>query len=422
MTPETHAASGRTARPGWFLLAGAVLTYTFASAVMHAYAVFLLSFLEEFGWSRADTSIAYAVSQLVGGLSSWPVGVLVDRLGPRRLLIAGGLLMAAGLALNAYADALWHVVLLYGVVMTLGNACMGSLVFAPLMARQFTRRRGMAMAVVQSAGGFGRAIAAPLAQLGISAFGWRTAYLVQAVLIAIVILPTATLFRGADTRPASRAPREAPKSPPPGAAPVTDWTLRAAMRTPHFWLLSFVYLCTSLGSFLVSLHQIAFAVDAGFERLYAAKVIGFGALMSVIGILSTGTLSDHIGRELSGILAYAVSIMGVACALFIAGPDDHLLLWAHSCLFGITWGSRGPTITAKTADLFPGPNLGAVLGVITIGSGTGAAIGSWGAGWIYDVSGSYRLAFLLSIASYLGGSIAYWAVRRPQRAVHQGRR
>jgi MFS family permease len=97
----------------------------------------------------------------------------------------------------------------------------------------------------------------------------------------------------------------------------------------------------------------------------------------------------------------------------ITSPDQHLLLWLHACFFGLTWGARGPAITAKTADLFPGPNLGAILGVITIGTGLGAASGSWLAGFVFDATGSYRVAFTLSIVFYVAGSIAFWALRRP---------
>jgi len=192
-----------------------------------------------------------------------------------------------------------------------------------------------------------------------------------------------------------------------------DWTLAEAMATRHFWLLFTVYLCTGLGSFFVSLHQLAFAVDAGFDKLYAATVLGIGAFLSVGGTIVTGTVSDYIGRELSALLAYAVSIVGVICALFIAGPEHAWLLWLHACFFGLTWGARGPAVTAKTADLFPGPHLGTILGVITVGTGIGSAFGAWAAGWIFDVFGSYRIAFLASIASYLAGGVAFWALRRP---------
>src|SRR5262249_17298871 len=103
------------------------------------------------------------------------------------------------------------------------------------------------------------------------------------------------------------------------------------------------------------------------------------------------------------------------CALFITSPRQGWLLWLHACFFGLTWGARGPAITAKTADLFPGRHLGAILGVITIGSGIGSAPRPGGAGFISDIPGAYRLPFLPAIASYLGGCVAFWALRRPPR-------
>ena len=134
------------------------------------------------------------------------------------------------------------------------------------------------------------------------------------------------------------------------------------------------------------------------------------------GTIGTGTISDYIGREVSAILAYLVSIVGVICALFVTSPDQHALLWLHACFFGLTWGARGPQITAKTADLFQGPHLGAILGVISIGTGLGAGGGAWASGLIFDLSGSYRLAFQLSIASYAVGCGAFWMLRRPPRS------
>ena len=163
----------------------------------------------------------------------------------------------------------------------------------------------------------------------------------------------------------------------------------------------------------MSLHQLAFAVDRGFDKLYAAEVLGMGSFLAIAGTIFTGTLSDYIGREWAAILAYGISILGVVCALFITDPQQGWLLWLFACFFGLTWGARGPAITAKTADLFPGRQLGTILGVITIGSGIGSAAGSWAAGWIFDLSGSYELAFILSIASYVCGCIAFWALRRP---------
>ena len=404
-----------TSRRGGLLIGGAFVTFAISAALMHSYAVFLVAFLEEFRWSRAETSLAYSVSAFVSGASAPFVAALVDRLGPRRLVPLGGGVLALGLLGSAYVHALWQLIVLYGVLMTVGANCLGLVVFVPMLSRRFVSNRGMVISIVQSANGFARAVSAPVAQLLISTIGWRHAYLAQAALMGALVWPLAALFQR-DEKPApvvSPGRSSAPAGETVDRPARPDWTLAEAMATPHFWLLFTVYLCTGLGSFFVSLHQLAFAVDAGFDTLYAASVLGLGALLSVAGVIVTGTLSDYIGRELSAVLAYAVSIIGVICALFITGPDHAWLLWIHACFFGLTWGARGPSVTAKTADLFPGPNLGAILGVITVGTGIGSAVGAWGAGWIFDISGSYRLAFVASIVSYLIGCAAFWALRRP---------
>jgi len=375
-----------SARRAWLLLAASFITFTVSGACMQSYTVFLVAFIEEFRWSRAEASLAYSTSQFVTGMTSPLVGVLVDRLGPARLVLIGGSVLALGLFASSYVHALWQLVLLYGVLMTLGANCLGLVVFVPLLSRLFVRNRGMAVAIVQSANGFARAFSAPLAAVMITGLGWRGAYLAQAGFMAVAVAPLAMLFRGAQAaRPAAAA----------DTTPAT-WTLKRAIRTPHFWLLFLVYVFTGLGSFLVALHQLAFAVTVGFDKLYAAWVLGLGAFLSLPGVITYGT-----------------SIFGVACAMLITSPEQHLLLWLHACFFGLTWGARGPSITAKTADLFPGPQLGTILGAITMGTGVGSALGSWLAGFTFDVTGSYRVAFALSILFYACGSVAFWMLRRP---------
>jgi MFS family permease len=397
------------------LLAGSFAAFTVGAGLMHSYAVFLVAFIQAFAWSRAETSIPYSVSQLVAGASSPLVGAMVDRLGPLRLLLLGSVLLILGLIASAHISALWQIIVLYGVVMTFGANCLGLVVFVPILSRRFVRRRGMAISVVQSANGFARAVSAPLVQLLISSWGWRETYLIQAGFMAAMVVPLAAMLRrGQPPSPASTGSSGVlPAITAPTTAPAPGWTLAEAARTPHFWLLFAVYLFTGLGSFLVSLHQLAFAVDRGFDKLYAAEVLGMGSFLAIAGTILTGSLSDYIGREWAAILAYGFSILGVISALFITNAHQGWLLWVFACCFGLTWGARGPAITAKTADLFPGRQLGTILGVITIGSGIGSAAGSWAAGWIFDLSGSYELAFILSILSYACGCVAFWALRRP---------
>jgi MFS family permease len=405
--PETikaDAPRSSARRRAWLLLAASFITFSVSAAIMQSYTVFLVAFIEEFRWSRAEASIAYSVSQFINGMTSPLVGVLVDRLGPARLVLIGGVVLAIGLFASSYVDALWQLVLLYGVLMTLGANCLGLVVFVPLLSRLFVRNRGMAVAIAQSANGFARAFSAPLAAVLITGLGWRGAYLAQAGFMALAVVPLAALFRSAD---AARSAAAA------AGTTSTTWTLKRAIRTPHFWLLFLVYVFTGLGSFLVALHQLAFAVTVGFDKIYAAWVLGLGSFLSLPGVIVTGWLSDRIGRELAGVITYGTSIFGVLCAMLISSPEQHLLLWLHACFFGLTWGARGPSITAKTADLFPGPQLGTILGAITMGTGVGSALGSWLAGFTFDVTGSYQVAFALSIFFYACGSVAFWMLRRP---------
>ena len=187
---------------------------------MHAYTVFLVTFIEVFGWSRAQVSVAYSVGQFVSGFSSPLVGWLVDRLGPRRLILLGGCLLTAGLLVSSQVTELWHMVVVYGIVMTLGANCLGLVVFVPLLSKYFIRNRGMAVAVVQSANGFARAFSAPVSTVMIDGLGWRGAYLWQGAFMGVVLLPLAALFRNMGDAGASRR----------AALAEGGWTLKEAMR------------------------------------------------------------------------------------------------------------------------------------------------------------------------------------------------
>src|SRR3989442_2500482 len=123
-----------TSRRGGLLLGGAFVTFAISAALMHSYAVFLVAFLEEFRWSRAETSLAFSVSQLVGGASAPFVGALVDRLGPRRLLLLGRSVLTPGLLGSAHAGALWQIVVLYRVLLTLGADWLGAGPVVPLLS------------------------------------------------------------------------------------------------------------------------------------------------------------------------------------------------------------------------------------------------------------------------------------------------
>src|SRR5262249_8948293 len=175
------------------------VTFAVSAGLMHSYPVFFVAFLAQFGWTRAETSVAYSVSQLLTGAVSPAIGVMVDRLGPRRLVLLGGVLLPGGLARRGEVSSLWHLVALYGVVMTVGANCLGLVVLTPLVSQRFVEKRGLVLSIVQSANGFGRAASAPVVQFLISTIGWRHAYLALAAFMAVLVFPLGRFFR-ADTK------------------------------------------------------------------------------------------------------------------------------------------------------------------------------------------------------------------------------
>ncbi|MDH3599659.1 MAG: MFS transporter, partial [Candidatus Tectomicrobia bacterium] len=205
---------------GWLLLAGAALSFAVSSGLMHAFTVFFVAFLAEFGWTRADASIAYALSQLMIGVSAPLVGGAVDRFGPRRLVAVGGSLLALSLAASAVVSSLWHLIIIYGLLMTLGANCLGLVVFTPMIARWFAHRLGFAIAVIQAANGMGRAVATPLSQILVETIGWRQSYLLMAAFMALVLLPLLGLLRQSRTEPDTQvADRRSPAAPITSATP-----------------------------------------------------------------------------------------------------------------------------------------------------------------------------------------------------------
>jgi MFS family permease len=240
--------------------------------------------------------------------------------------------------------------------------------------------------------GLGILVLSPLAQALITAFTWRGAFLALAALAAVFLLPLTTVLL---PRPA-RLPLAA-EAPGAGAAGGREWTLREALRTRTLWYLLLVFFLTPVGMFAVTTHQVVYAVDRGYGHLTAVTIFGVVGGLSSVGRFAFGALSDRFGRAATGVLSYGFTALGILALLFAAGPPLLWPLYAYAFFFGLSFGARGPIISAMTAELYRGRSYGAILGVITVGQGLGMALGPYLAGAAFDALGSYRAAFGLAV-------------------------
>lgn len=389
----------------WVVLATLWLTLGVVFGLFFSFPVFFVPLLEEFRWSRAATAATFSVSAIVQGLLSPLVGALVDRFGPRRIIVAGAAMLGISSVLASRIAALPDLYLIVGVLAAAGVCGAGWVPAAALIAQWFAHRRGSVMGLAFSGMGVGILTVGPLAQWLISSHGWRNAYLVLGA-GALVLLVPLTWFGIRDApharRPASERGHDA------GAPADRTIGMRTALTSRAFWALFFAYLFTPLAVFPVVTHQVAFAVDHGVPRLFAAGIFGLTGFMSIVGRIVFGTAADRIGRPLSATLSYGCTAAGILALLSLETWRQAAPLYAYALLFGLGFGARGPIITAMASHLFRGRRFGAIYGVLSIGNGIGGAIGPWFAGALYDSSGSYRAAFLLAASFCVAGSACFW--------------
>lgn len=394
----------------WLVLAAMWLTLGVAFGLFFSFTIFFVPLIEEFRWSRGATAGAFSLSTLVQGVLSPAVGMLVDRIGPRRVILAGALLLGAAFVLAGLIQTLWQLYLITGVLAAVGVAAVGWVPSGALLAGWFSRRRGGVMGLAFSGIGAGVLVVGPLAQWLISAVGWRHAYMLLGV-GTLVCLGPVLVFGVAEAPASSRAAGARAET----LTPTEGVGIQAALTTRTFWGLFFAYFFTPLAVFPVFTHQVAFAVDEGFPRMFVAEIFGLMGFMSSIGRVAFGVVSDRLGRELAATLSFVCTAAGAGALLLLEVWPHAGWLYAYALLFGLGFGARGPIITALASELFAGRRFGAIYGVLNVGNGVGAAIGPWFGGTVHDVTGSYRIAFLTSIGFCAVGAACFWiARRRPQ--------
>ena len=398
---------GRAAFHPWIVVGTVWITLAIASGLYFSFPIFFVALIEEFGWSRGATAAAFSISSIMQGVLSPVVGTLVDRLGPRRVMLGGACVLGVASVLSSRIYSLLSLYLIIGVLAAAGACAVSWVPTGALIARWFAERRGSALGVAFSGMGAGVLVVGPLAQWLIAGHGWRAAYLVLGVGTLAVLVPLVWL--GVREPPARATPVR-------GTDPAsTRWGVEVgdALRTRAFWALFFAYLCTPLAVFSVVTHQVAFAVDHGFPRLFVAGIFGLTGLLSVMGRIGFGIAADRIGRATSATISYGCTALGTLCLLGLEVWPHVAALYAYAVFFGLGFGARGPIITAMASQLFPA-RFGAIYGFLSVGNGIGGGIAPWFGGFVHDVTGSYRLAFLIAVGFCALGASCFW-LARPRR-------
>ncbi len=374
-------------RRRWLIVA-ALFVVTFGIATpLAAYGVFLPVLADAFGWSRGAVSAALSVNLMLGGLAGFAIGALADRHGPRVMLVVTVGMAGGAFALVATVHALWQLYLFVGVLGGVGMAGF-YLLSTATVARWFDDGRGLALALVLVGFNLGYITAGPLAAWLIETLGWRRAYaLIGSGSGALMVLAALTV----------RLPRAAEAPRVAGAGPEgtriaagRGATLREALADPRLWFLNVSWLLLGGLALMVSVHAVPFARDRGVSLAGASLALTAYGVGAVTGRLTSGAVSDALGTRATIRAAFVIELLALVALLWIPSPEAMLVSMA---LFGAGFAASDTMVVKVIPEVFGLRALGAVMGVLTLGWRLGAALGPAAAGFLYDLTGAYTLAF-----------------------------
>ena len=406
MRPDSAAA---LRLPAYRALAVTVVTLALAYGVWYAYSLFLVALLREFGWSRSVLAGAFSVFTLVSGGAGPVLGALADRFGPRRLILIGGVLLAASLWADSLVTRAWHLYVAFGCLTAVGVATAGWTPAVVMVQRQWSARLGLALGIAGSGVGLGIFLVVPLCQALIEAFGWRWAFRGLGALALCWIVPATALF----VRDVPPAPR--PAGPPRGGTvEAGGYSLERALASSSFRFIGLAVFLGNICSQTLHVHQAAFLVDHGLPAMTAASVISVVGAASILGKTGGGFVSDLFPREAVYALGMVGMIGGVGMLWMVAAAPSAWLAVGYGVLFGLGYSVTAFVVPAMMSDRFRGPHFGAIFGATQVASALGSALGAWLAGRIFDATGSYAIAFSIAAGAAAVAALSVWASRVPR--------
>lgn len=387
----------------WARLFASLALMTLGGVAMYGVVVVLPAVQAEFGVPRADAALPYTLTMIGFGVGGILMGVLADRFGVMVPVLLGALCLGGGMVLAGMSQSILQFALVHGVLAGLLGC---SATFAPLVADAslwFSRRRGIAVAIVISGNYLAGAVWPPILQYLFDHAGWRASYIGIGIFCFVVMLPLALMLR----------------RKPPAIGSSTTVTTVAVERplglTPNALtgLLCIAGLACCVAMSMPQVHIVAYCGDLGYGAQRGAEMLSLMLASGIVSRLAFGWIMDRIGGLRTLLLGSVMQ--GIALALFL--PFNGLAsLYVVSALFGLFQGGLVPAYPIIVREFFPPREAGTRVAIILMATLFGMAFGGWVSGAIYDATGSYRAAFLNGIGwNLLNMSIAFWMLRRSWR-------
>jgi MFS family permease len=374
------------------------------------FSVFFKPLLAEFGWSRAETSLAYSLSFLVQAGLAIMMGWLTDRLGPRIVMTVLGSFLGLSYLLMSQVSALWQFQINYALVGGIGISTLTVPVMVTV-SRWFMKKRALMIGIVQAGNGVGGFIFPPFAGWLILTYGWRFAYAVFGI-IALAGMMIAGFFLRRDPKDVGQLP-DGEKTPMAvqqkrsnPSVQESGVSLREAVRTRQFWMIAGIYCSFGFCRSTFLAHIPAHVQDSGFSLTDGANILAVITGSSMFSRIGMGRVADRIGNRKAFMISFAVTTISLLWGL---AANDLWKLYLFAFAFGVGWGNQAVLRFSLTSEVFGIASLGLVMGILGVAESVAATLGSYLGGYIFDVFGSYQLVFWLGVGiSSMGILLAWW--------------
>ena len=365
------------------LICGAAVV-TLSMGIRHGFGLFLQPMTMERGWTRETFAFALGVQNLAWGLAGPVAGILADKWGAFRVLLAGGLLYALGLVLMAFSTS--GLAFLGSAGLLLGVAQAGTtyaVVYGVIGRNVPADQRSWAMGVTAAAGSFGQFLMLPLENALINGLGWQNALVVLGC-IALIILPLAWGLK------------EPLQVVPSGPQQTAGAALREAMAYPSFRLLMAGYFVCGFQVVFIGVHLPSYLKDKGMDAGVATVALALIGLFNVIGTYAAGALGQRLSKRF--ILSTIYALRAVVIAVFISLPLSPWSVYLFAAAMGLLWLSTVPPTNALVAQIFGVQYMGMLGGLVFLAHQIGSFMGVWLGGKLFDSTGSYTLVWWIAVA------------------------
>jgi MFS family permease len=407
---------------GWAIVGLSMISMAFWFGIRTTFSVFFVALIDHFHWGRAEAAGAQSVAMFVYMIMAPIIGTLVDRIGPRKVILPGIILTGIGFFLCAHIQTLAQFYLFFGVIVGMGVTCLSIAPFTVILAHWFERKRGTVNGLAGVGIGIGILVLVPLIQYLISSRGWQFAFLIFSFLVLAIPLPLNALFLKHRPQEMGLLPDGDSQNHLSDGEHGTIQSDEAFSPSPlqkvsnpmetfkslRFWYVILYPSCTTFGVYVIIVHHVRYLVDLGVDKLWAASLLAaIGALSAVFRFL-WGWFSDRAGREITFTLGGVCFSSGILFLLLFQYVPSLILLYLFGLFFGAGWGVTAPMFMSITGDLYKGKNFGLIYGMVEGCIGFGSGFGAWVAGYIFDRTQNYFWAFVLAILLNLISILLVW--------------